>query len=105
MFLENAKKRSKEKNLSFNIDENYIKSIFPLDNCCSVFGTKFVRNDYYAKATLDRIIPELGYIKGNIIIISNRANMIKSDCSFEELFSIIDSFRELYNRTGTGIIL
>ena len=105
MLLENAKKRSKENNLPFNIDENYIKSIFPLDNNCPIFGTKFIRNDYYARASLDRIVPELGYVKDNIIILSNRANMIKSDCSIQELFSIIDSFRKLYDSTKSGIIL
>lgn len=35
--------------------------------------------------TLDKINPELGYVKGNIWVISARANTIKSDASLEEL--------------------
>ena len=35
--------------------------------------------------SLDRIRPELGYIVGNIAIISMRANLIKQDASAEEL--------------------
>ena len=35
--------------------------------------------------SLDKIIPELGYVKGNVWIISNKANAIKSNASLEEL--------------------
>ena len=34
--------------------------------------------------SLDRIVPELGYVKGNIRVISNRANHLKSDATLEE---------------------
>lgn len=40
--------------------------------------------------SLDRIVPELGYIPGNIRVISNRANRIKSDAAAEELRAIAD---------------
>jgi hypothetical protein len=36
-------------------------------------------------ASLDRIVPELGYVKGNIAVISNRANSLKSNATLEEL--------------------
>ena len=35
--------------------------------------------------SLDKIIPELGYVKGNVWVISNKANMIKSNASLKEL--------------------
>lgn len=38
--------------------------------------------------SLDRIEPNRGYVPGNIIVISNRANRLKSDASIEELRSI-----------------
>jgi hypothetical protein len=40
--------------------------------------------------TLDRIIPHLGYVKGNIRVISGRANRIKSDASVDELRKVIN---------------
>ena len=103
--LVKAKKRSKENNLIIDIDENYIKSIFPLDNCCAIFGNKFIFNGNMLSASIDRIDTNLGYIKGNVQILSRRANMVKHNCSMEELYFIIRSFRDYYNGTGTGIIL
>ena len=35
------KERSKEKNIKFNLTTAYIKKIWPEDNMCPVFGTKF----------------------------------------------------------------
>lgn len=35
--------------------------------------------------SIDRIRPELGYVKGNVIVISMKANRIKNDATVEEL--------------------
>jgi len=43
--------------------------------------------------TLDRIIPHLGYVKGNVRVISWRANKIKSDATLEELERIVTYLR------------
>lgn len=34
--------------------------------------------------SLDRIVPSLGYVKGNVIVISYRANRLKNDGTAEE---------------------
>lgn len=47
--------------------------------------------------TIDRIIPELGYIPGNVAIISMRANRLKSDASAEELETIAKWIRNQTN--------
>jgi hypothetical protein len=39
--------------------------------------------------TVDRLVPELGYIEGNISVISHRANSIKRDASAEELEKVL----------------
>lgn len=38
-----------------------------------------------ASPSVDRKVPELGYIKGNVWVISKRANSMKHDASIEEL--------------------
>lgn len=45
--------------------------------------------------SLDRIRPELGYVPGNIIVISNRANRLKSDASIQELRKIASFYATL----------
>jgi len=43
--------------------------------------------------SLDRIRPELGYVPGNVIVVSRRANRIKNDATIEELEAIADFYR------------
>lgn len=50
-----------------------------------------------AKATIDKVIPELGYVPGNVFIISWRANKLKSDMTFEELEKIMNYIKEKTN--------
>lgn len=46
-------------------------------------------------ATLDRIVCAKGYVKGNVAVISHRANRIKSDASFAELEMLVSNLRGL----------
>ena len=43
--------------------------------------------------TIDKLIPSLGYTKGNVWIVSRRANMIKSDATLEELELLVNNLR------------
>ena len=42
--------------------------------------------------SLDRIVPEDGYVPGNIIVVSRRANRAKSDLTIEELRAVADFY-------------
>lgn len=67
----------------------YILSILP--NECPVFGTKFVFKGNKVSsesATLDRLVPELGYVPGNIAIISMKANRIKNAYGSEDILKV-----------------
>ena len=49
--------------------------------------------------SLDKIIPEKGYVKGNVIVISQLANRIKNDGTFEEINKVADWYeKELRKR-------
>ena len=61
-----------------------------LGPCCPVFGTPWalghVAHPY--SPTVDRVVPALGYVKGNVQVISRRANQIKSDASAAEVHRV-----------------
>jgi hypothetical protein len=94
--LSSSKKRSKNKSLAFNLDIEYLESI-ALDKC-PVFGIDLIyqssrRGKGFPNkhtASLDRVIPELGYVKGNVVYISHWANIIKSNATEVELYAVAD---------------
>lgn len=90
MMVLRAKERAKKKGLPFNITEEDL--VIP--DRCPVLGMTL---DYGFKNTgklmpnspsLDRRIPELGYVKGNVQVISAKANWIKSNATPEELMRV-----------------
>lgn len=59
---------------------------------CPILGIKLKvgnRKDHDASPTIDKIIPSKGYIKGNVVVISHRANRIKSDATLPELRRLV----------------
>ena len=90
----NAKRRAKEKGVEFNLDKDYLKSIDRsecpyLEIPISVprIGVGQGHTQPYSK-TLDRIRPELGYVKGNVIWCSACANNLLSNYTAEKLLAI-----------------
>jgi hypothetical protein len=89
--VKKARKRAKDKTLDFNIDHAYIRSITP--SHCPILGVPLEWSSQRGNGnrplpnspSLDRIDPSKGYVKGNVWIISYRANAIKNDASHEEL--------------------
>lgn len=80
----NAKARAKKKNLPFSIKWKEI--VIP--EFCPVLGVKLEKSTnrkmQMASPSLDRMVPELGYIPSNIAVISCKANAMKSNGSLEE---------------------
>jgi hypothetical protein len=93
-----AKKRAKQLNLPFDITKEDI--IIP--EFCPILGIKMEYSDGYMadnSPSIDRIVPELGYVKNNIIIISNRANRIKNNASLEEIQKLYNWLKNTLNKT------
>lgn len=87
-----AKQRSKRLNIEFTIDVSDI--IIP--EFCPILGIKLTAPNKKvsdSSYSMDRIDNTKGYIKGNIQIISQRANRLKSDSSIEELEKIVSYLR------------
>lgn len=89
-----AKARATKYGVPFDLDKAYICSI--LTDICPVFGQPFVWYGNKLSAfspSLDRIVPSRGYVRGNVVVISQRANAIKSDATAEEIQAVADWLR------------
>ncbi len=91
--LANAKMRAKKKGLVFEIDVSDI--IIP--ETCPILGIPLFfkpltnkRHTTPNSPSLDRITNSLGYVKGNVQVISWRANSLKKDATAEELRLVAD---------------
>ena len=98
--LQSAKARAKKLNLDFNID---IEDII-IPEYCPILEIKLERKEYGKglsfqpnSPSLDKIIPELGYIKGNIIVLSMKANVMKNNATKEELKLFSENIMKIFN--------
>jgi hypothetical protein len=92
-YLLAARKRAKSQGVPFNLEEEDI--VFP--KTCPVLGIPIIlksttgpRKRTDNTPSLDRIEPHLGYIKGNVEVISWRANRLKNDATLSELQKIVE---------------
>lgn len=95
--LTRAKRRAKSGNYPFTITLGDIKAVWPTDDRCPVFGVEFdlSGNELQRTASLDKINPKLGYIKGNIVVVSFRANSIKQDSTLDELKVLLEYYTRI----------
>jgi hypothetical protein len=92
-----ARHRAKLLGLPFDLD--YEDIVIP--EVCPVLGIRMDLNceeQSRNSPSLDRIIPELGYVKGNIQVISWQANTMKNNASVQELKNfakwVLEFFKE-----------
>ena len=90
-----AASRAKRAGIPFSISTED----FSIPESCPVLGLRLVaankRHD--GSPTLDRINNNSGYTKGNVVVISWRANRIKSDATLAELQKIVKFYEEIGN--------
>lgn len=82
-----ARLRARDRDLPFNITAEDIK----IPAVCPVLGIPMFFGEGRStdnSPTLDRIVPALGYTKGNVAVISFRANQIKSNGDADEHIKI-----------------
>lgn len=89
--LKAAKARAAKAGVPFDLTEADIL----IPTFCPVFGHRLERalgsrGPGPHSPSLDRIVPSRGYVPGNVVVISNRANRAKSDLSTAELVALAD---------------
>jgi hypothetical protein len=94
--LRRVRKRAIDAKLDFNLTTKDLK----IPTHCPVLGIPLKlftggpagrRN--FNGPSVDRIDNSKGYIRGNVIVVSNRANILKSDATIEELIAIAKFYR------------
>lgn len=86
---EHAKKRAGENGVVFRLS---LADIPEIPAVCPVLGIALAPNGKAGPAegspSLDRIRPDLGYVAGNVRVISHRANRIRGNATAAELLRV-----------------
>lgn len=99
--FQNRKQTAIRRGIPFTIEFDQIEQ----PEFCPILGLKLNygwsgehrRDD--AKASFDKVVPVLGYVPGNVFVISWRANKLKNDMSLSELKKIMNYIEEKTNGT------
>ena len=89
-----AKRRAKAKGLPFSIEVSDI--VIP--DFCPAVGIPIYKQGKHTTSnspSLDRITPALGYVKGNIVVVSYMANTMKSNATLEQMEMLVGFYRNL----------
>ena len=94
-----ARQRAKTLGRPFSLTEADIH----IPQVCPVLGIPLFWGDEQKSdnsPSLDCLIPALGYVRGNVFVISMRANRLKGDGSWQELEKITNWVREKVNHAA-----
>ena len=89
--LRGARLRARHAGVPFALTRDDIQ----IPTHCPVFGIPLVRSAGRAgdnSPSIDKIIPADGYVPGNIVVVSLRANRAKADMTIEELRAITEFY-------------
>jgi hypothetical protein len=86
MMLKSAKIRSAKENIpcTITVDDIVIPDYCPVLNIALVPSSRRSRDE---SPSLDKIDPDKGYVPGNVQVISNKANTMKSNATSKELLA------------------
>lgn len=74
---------------------NLVPGDVEIPDTCPILNLPMVAGTRHAPS-LDRIVPELGYVKGNVQVISRKANVMKNDATMEELKRFYEWLKKIF---------
>ncbi len=93
------KSECKKKGFEYDLTEEYLRSIWtgfcPVTKEPITIGNKV--GEHHKSAWLDRIIPDKGYVQGNVAFLSGRINRIKYNATIGELEALVAWMKEVQN--------
>lgn len=91
--LKDARWRSSRDGIPFALSADDIS----IPKVCPVLGLRLKTSRGRAgpcSPSLDRIVPERGYVPSNVIVVSHRANEIRRDATVKELRMLYQFYRK-----------
>lgn len=92
-----AKSRATKAGVPFNLTPEDIT----IPHRCPVLGIPLIVGGDKPtdnSPSLDRVMPNMGYVRGNVLVISNRANRIKNNATITELEKVAAFFRNFMSK-------
>lgn len=97
----NLKTKAKKRGIPFDIEPEDVRA----PEFCPALGIKLGRGREHqeigSSPSVDRLVASKGYVKGNVIVVSYRANRIKNDATMQELRAVADFYEKLFAEKGT----
>ena len=91
-----CEQRADRKKIPFNLTLDHINAIWPKDNRCPALGVLLERGKKHAKRcspTIDKLNPALGYVIGNVAIVSHLANAVMQDATPTQVMAVASWFK------------
>ena len=86
------KERAMKKQIPFNLTPQYLEKIWPKDGVCPALNIKMTKGangqNHKPSPSIDKIIAEQGYVKGNVQWISHIATMIKTNTTSDQIIQV-----------------
>ena len=95
VILNKAKRRSKQKNIEFNLTLADLIKI--KNNTCPILGCEILYKsgvDYKRSASLDRIDPNKGYVPDNVKIVSFEGNALKNKNNIDSIIALVEYYKK-----------
>ena len=106
-----TKDRARANKLPFDLTIQDLRDI--ITDSCPILGLKFElnkqdqewgkgkkKNNWQTSPSLDRIVPDKGYTKDNVIIVSLMANSIKNQATPDQIQKVATFYKKLYKERG-----
>lgn len=83
--LVHCKRRAREEHVPYALTLDYVDSLCAAAPVCPITGLELLRGSKGDnRPSLDRVVPKLGYVPGNVSCISYAANRVKGQFSLEQ---------------------
>lgn len=92
--------RAKRRGIKFTLTKEFLRSLYAHQYgncvyCTKEFDLNGTQHDHRRSPSIDRLIPEHGYVEDNVVLSCHRCNAIKNDATLEELQLLTESLATL----------